>query len=142
MQACDGAMKSLRSPIRSVAENFSDISFSFFFSKFANSIRDSNPPYSSSFFFVFRVPEAAEFRYRERERRKLKRGKGKKSWFRGGEFARNVKGESDYCMWNYNLWRSWDIKLRYFLPNQWGVIFLLKKKSQKTFACLVLWSAA
>ena len=98
MQACDGAMKSLRSPIRSVAENFSDISFSFFFSKFANSIRDFNPPYSSSFFFVFRVPEATEFRYRERERRKLKRGKGKKSWFRGGEFGRNVKGESDYCM--------------------------------------------
>ena len=68
MQACDGAMKSLRSPIRSVAENFSDISFSFFFSKLANSIRDFNPPYSSSFFFVFRVPEATEFRYREREK--------------------------------------------------------------------------
>ena len=28
-----------------------------------------------------------------RERRKLNRGKGKKGWFRGGEFTRNVKGK-------------------------------------------------
>lgn len=46
MQACDGAMKSLRSPIRSVAENFSDISFTFF-PRFANSIRDFQSSSSS-----------------------------------------------------------------------------------------------
>ena len=94
MQACDGAMKSLRSPIRSVAENFSDISFSFFFSKLANSIRDFNPPYSSSFFFVFRVPEATEFRYREREKgENWKEGKERRVGSEAVNLRETWKGE-------------------------------------------------
>lgn len=43
MHACDGAMKSLRSPIRSVAENFSDISPSPYRSVRQNCFFQKNP---------------------------------------------------------------------------------------------------
>ena len=138
MQACDGAMKSLRSPIRSVAENFSDISFSFFFSKFANSIRDFNPPYSPSFFFVFRVPEATEFRYREREKgENWKEGKERRVGSEAVNLRESWKGkviivcETITCEEAEIL--SWDIFCR--TNEVW--YFCWKKKVKKR---LLVWS--
>lgn len=140
MQACDGAMKSLRSPIRSVAENFSDISFTFF-PRFANSIRDFQSS-SSSVLVCLSFQGSGNYGISFREKRsgkwKLKRGKATRMV---GSEAVNLRQTREKGKVIIVCGTITSEEAEIFLAEPMRCDILVEKTKSKKFVCLVVWSA-